>query len=103
MVVSRQRGRAHRGATLSVSYRRQRGLAGALQPPPRPLARHLRAAIVAAHMATSDSPLSTATSGSPPPRSVLLGVPRWTRDGGVSAHVQTSAATLARHGPDVRV
>jgi len=28
------------------------------------------------------------------PRSVLLGVPRWTRDGGVSAHVQTSAAVL---------
>lgn len=37
------------------------------------------------------------------PRSVLLGVPRWTRDGGVSAHVQTSAAELARHGLDVRV
>lgn len=38
-----------------------------------------------------------------PPKSVLLGVPRWTRDGGVSAHVQTSAAVLARHGLDVRV
>jgi glycosyltransferase involved in cell wall biosynthesis len=37
------------------------------------------------------------------PRSVLLGVPRWTRDGGISAHVQTSAAALARHGLDVRV
>ena len=37
------------------------------------------------------------------PRSVLLGVPRWTRDGGVSAHVQTSATVLAEHGLDVRV
>lgn len=37
------------------------------------------------------------------PGSVLLGVPRWTRDGGVSAHVQTSAAILARHGLDVHV
>jgi glycosyltransferase involved in cell wall biosynthesis len=35
--------------------------------------------------------------------SVLLGVPRWTRDGGISAHVQSSAALLARHGLDVRV
>jgi glycosyltransferase involved in cell wall biosynthesis len=30
-------------------------------------------------------------------------VPRWTRDGGVSTHVQSSAAILARHGLDVRV
>ncbi len=37
------------------------------------------------------------------PRSVLMAVPRWTRDGGVSAHVQTSAAILAEHGLDVRV
>ena len=37
------------------------------------------------------------------PSSVLLGVPRWTRDGGVSAHVQTSAAILARHGLEVGV
>lgn len=37
------------------------------------------------------------------PTSVLLGVPRWTRDGGVSAHVQSSAAVLADHGIDVRV
>jgi glycosyltransferase involved in cell wall biosynthesis len=37
------------------------------------------------------------------PRSVLLGVPRWTRDGGISAHVQTSATVLAEHGLDVRV
>ena len=36
-------------------------------------------------------------------RSVLLGVPRWTRDGGISAHVQVSAEILARHGLDVRV
>jgi glycosyltransferase involved in cell wall biosynthesis len=45
------------------------------------------------------------TSAPEPPAvtSVLLGVPRWTRDGGVSAHVQTSAAALARHGLDVRV
>jgi glycosyltransferase involved in cell wall biosynthesis len=41
--------------------------------------------------------------GSPTPGSVLMGVPRWTRDGGVSAHVQSSAAILARHGLDVRV
>jgi glycosyltransferase involved in cell wall biosynthesis len=34
---------------------------------------------------------------------VLLGLPRWTRDGGVSAHVQTSATILAHHGLDVRV
>ena len=40
---------------------------------------------------------------SPDPRSVLMGLPRWTRDGGVAAHVQTSAAILARHGLDVRV
>jgi glycosyltransferase involved in cell wall biosynthesis len=32
-----------------------------------------------------------------------MAVPRWTRDGGVSAHVQTSAEILARHGLDVRV
>jgi glycosyltransferase involved in cell wall biosynthesis len=37
------------------------------------------------------------------PSSVLLGVPRWTRDGGVSTHVQASATLLARHGLDVRV
>ncbi|MGD1059314.1 MAG: glycosyltransferase [Solirubrobacteraceae bacterium] len=35
--------------------------------------------------------------------SVLLGVPRWTRDGGISAHVQSSARILAEHGLDVRV
>jgi glycosyltransferase involved in cell wall biosynthesis len=32
-----------------------------------------------------------------------LGVPRWTRDGGISAHVQSSATVLAEHGLDVRV
>jgi glycosyltransferase involved in cell wall biosynthesis len=35
--------------------------------------------------------------------SVLLGVPRWTRDGGISAHVQSSATVLAEHGLEVRV
>ncbi len=37
------------------------------------------------------------------PRSVLLAVPRWTRDGGISAHVQASAALLAGHGLRVGV
>lgn len=37
------------------------------------------------------------------PRSVLLVTRRWTRDGGVSTHVQASAEILARHGIDVRV
>lgn len=37
------------------------------------------------------------------PRSLLLGLPRWTRDGGISAHVQSTAALLAQHGLDVRV
>jgi glycosyltransferase involved in cell wall biosynthesis len=32
------------------------------------------------------------------PSSVLLVTPRWTRDGGVSAHVGASAAALADHG-----
>jgi glycosyltransferase involved in cell wall biosynthesis len=52
-----------------------------------------------------DGDLSDATTGSSgcAPSSVLLGVPRWTRDGGVSAHVQTSAAILAQHGLDVHV
>jgi glycosyltransferase involved in cell wall biosynthesis len=36
-------------------------------------------------------------------RSVLLVTPRWTRDGGVGAHVQTSAAALAQRGLDVEV
>jgi glycosyltransferase involved in cell wall biosynthesis len=55
-------------------------------------------------MSEGDRSASAASSsGSLTPRSVLLGVPRWTRDGGVSAHVQTSAAALARQGLDVRV
>jgi|HubBroStandDraft_2_1064218.scaffolds.fasta_scaffold03024_6 glycosyltransferase involved in cell wall biosynthesis len=55
-------------------------------------------------MTDGDAPAAiTFPSGSLAPRSVLMGVPRWTRDGGVSAHVQTSAAALARHGVDVRV
>lgn len=55
-------------------------------------------------MAESDRSASSAlVSDLPAPRSVLMAVPRWTRDGGVSAHVQTSAAILARHGLDVRV
>ncbi len=55
-------------------------------------------------MAESDrSASSPLVSDLTAPRSVLMAVPRWTRDGGVSAHVQTSAAILARHGLDVRV
>ena len=34
---------------------------------------------------------------------VLLVTPRWTRDGGVAAHVQVSAAALAARGVEVRV
>ncbi len=41
--------------------------------------------------------------GPPIPGSVLMMVPRWTRDGGISAHVQSSARILAQHGLDVRV
>jgi glycosyltransferase involved in cell wall biosynthesis len=37
------------------------------------------------------------------PRSALLVTPRWARDGGVGAHVQASAALLARHGVRVLV
>jgi glycosyltransferase involved in cell wall biosynthesis len=37
------------------------------------------------------------------PRSVLIATRRWDRDGGVSTHVQTTAALLARRGVDVRV
>jgi glycosyltransferase involved in cell wall biosynthesis len=62
------------------------------------------AAIVADRMIESVQPGSAMpAAGSLRPRSVLLGLPRWTRDGGISAHVQTSAALLARHGLDVRV
>ena len=34
---------------------------------------------------------------------VLLATPRWSRDGGVGAHVQVSAAALAERGVEVRV
>jgi len=55
-------------------------------------------------MSHADQPAAGLSAHEPSPAgSVLLGVPRWTRDGGVSAHVQTSAAVLARHGIDVRV
>jgi glycosyltransferase involved in cell wall biosynthesis len=37
------------------------------------------------------------------PDSVLLVTPRWTRDGGVGAHVEASAAVLARQGVRVGV
>lgn len=37
------------------------------------------------------------------PRSALLVTPRWTRDGGVSAHVEASAAALADAGVEVTV
>jgi glycosyltransferase involved in cell wall biosynthesis len=55
------------------------------------------------HSGDCTSARSARATLAPAPRSILLGVPRWTRDGGVSAHVQTSAAVLARHGLDVRV
>lgn len=52
----------------------------------------------------NDSDIAGSSAGSAPEtNSVLLGVPRWTRDGGISAHVQSSAAILAGHGLDVRV
>ncbi len=44
-----------------------------------------------------------APNGPREPDSVLLAVPRWVRDGGVAAHVKSSAELLARHGLDVRV
>jgi glycosyltransferase involved in cell wall biosynthesis len=37
------------------------------------------------------------------PTSVLIVTPRWTRDGGVAAHVQARAAALIDHGLEVRV
>ena len=36
-------------------------------------------------------------------RSVLLVTPRWTRDGGIAAHAEASAAALAAAGLQVRV
>lgn len=35
--------------------------------------------------------------------SVLIVTPRWTRDGGVAAHLMASATALAKHGVDVSV
>ncbi|HTD08503.1 MAG TPA: glycosyltransferase family 4 protein [Solirubrobacteraceae bacterium] len=52
---------------------------------------------------TDSDQRASSTGAVPATRSVLLGVPRWTRDGGISAHVQSSAAILAGHGLDVRV
>jgi glycosyltransferase involved in cell wall biosynthesis len=68
-----------------------------------PVCRPFASGYRARQMSASDRSTGLSPSDSLTPRSVLLGVPRWTRDGGVSAHVQTSAATLARHGLDVRV
>jgi glycosyltransferase involved in cell wall biosynthesis len=51
----------------------------------------------------ADGDRFTSTTPARAPGSVLLGVPRWTRDGGVSTHVQASARILADHGLDVRV
>ncbi|MHB8533699.1 MAG: hypothetical protein ACYDC2_13350, partial [Solirubrobacteraceae bacterium] len=34
---------------------------------------------------------------------ILLVTPRWTRDGGIAAHVQESAAALAAAGAEVHV
>jgi glycosyltransferase involved in cell wall biosynthesis len=42
-------------------------------------------------------------TGTQAPGSVLLVTPSWTREGGVEAHVQASAAALAEHGMQVAV
>ena len=52
---------------------------------------------------TDSDPCSSPPAAPAAIGSVLLGVPRWTRDGGISAHVQSSATVLAEHGLDVRV
>lgn len=53
---------------------------------------------------TSSSRVSVAAGDrSSGPRSVLLVTPRWTRDGGIAAHVQASAGALAERGIEVRV
>jgi glycosyltransferase involved in cell wall biosynthesis len=52
-------------------------------------------------MATSTN--ASRTGGAEAPGSVLLVTPRWTRNGGVGAHVQASAAALAAHGLRVGV
>jgi glycosyltransferase involved in cell wall biosynthesis len=56
-----------------------------------------------AHQMREEDRSARVTPAPVTPGAVLLGVPRWTRDGGVSTHVQVSAALLARHGLDVRV
>jgi glycosyltransferase involved in cell wall biosynthesis len=52
-----------------------------------------------------DVPRARHSSGEPvpEPKSVLLITPRWARDGGVGAHVERSAAVLARAGHEVNV
>jgi glycosyltransferase involved in cell wall biosynthesis len=53
---------------------------------------------------TSSSRVSFAAGDrSSGPRSVLLVTPRWTRDGGIAAHVQASARALAERGVEVQV
>lgn len=49
---------------------------------------------------TSPAPVPEAAAA---PASVLLVTPRWTRDGGIAAHVQASAAALAAEGLEVHV
>jgi glycosyltransferase involved in cell wall biosynthesis len=61
-------------------------------------------AIVAGQMAENARPNEpSGASQAKAPGSVLMVTRRWARDGGVSTHVQTSAALLAREGVDVRV
>ncbi len=53
---------------------------------------------------TSSSRVSVAAADRPSgPGSVLMVTPRWTRDGGIAAHVQASARALAEQGIEVRV
>jgi glycosyltransferase involved in cell wall biosynthesis len=67
--------------------------------------------MIAGHMNRTDSPVATSSTPTPPrsdelsikPSSVLLMTPRWARDGGVGAHVETSAGLLARNGVDVLI
>ena len=55
-------------------------------------------------MNTLDSPRSALlATDATTPSSVLLVTPLWSRNGGVSTHVQASAAALARHGLAVHV
>jgi glycosyltransferase involved in cell wall biosynthesis len=52
-----------------------------------------------------NAPQAPASQGAPARKlgSVLLITPRWARDGGVGAHVEASAAALARDGREVNV